>query len=123
MSLTNIAKGCIEGCILDKKGIEKAREKIRVEDMKKYFLQAGLEEMGAIEFYLGLREKLAQLDKITPVEFVAVATDVINTLRRNAKKINITYANKYEGLEQKTGVLAMSIFPAKFYEEVLNNLN
>lgn len=113
MSLTNIA----EGCVLNKEDIGKACD--RMKDMKKCLSQAKLRGMGADEFYFGLQKKLAQFDEITPAEFVAAAIDVINTLRSDAKEISVTYANKYEGLEQKIGALAMSIFPNKFYEEVL----
>lgn len=105
-------------CFLSKEEIKGVIKKL--EETEKSLLRRAISEKGGVllTFYFKLREKLAEFNKITPVEFVAIATGVIDVLRSEAVKINITYAHKYDGLERLIPMVAIGVFPPKFYKEV-----
>ena len=103
-------------CVLGKEEIEIVIKKIK--ETEKNLLRVISEKGAILDFYSKLRERLAEFNEITPADFIARANGVIDALRSDAGKINITYARKYDGLERVILMIAASIFPFKFYEEV-----
>ena len=114
MDLTKTAGGCV----LNKGEIKKVVEKLKETEENLLWRAISQKDSALLTFYSKLREKLTGLNEMTPAEFIAIATDVIDVLRSDAMKINITYAHKYDGLKRLIPMIAVGVFPLNFYEEV-----